>query len=164
MRNYFISPFQKSWANSNQKNLKPARDPTADCLTPPLSSNIQPQWSSHFTDNGEETRENFHLFPRPSQPTSLDGWPMLLGKAVQDKCFLMEHSPTSRLCFCNGPHPCINNFVFVMVCCWLFPLTHKVSTCHFPHFKNPSPDPTFLPSYLPISLFSFIPKSFNVCL
>lgn len=37
--------------------------------------------ASHFTEKGEETKEDFHLFLPPSQPTYLDGWSLLPDKA-----------------------------------------------------------------------------------
>ena len=59
-------------------------DPTADFLTPPLSSNPQPQLMNLpliSLKKEKKRKESFHLFPLSSQPTYLDGWSLLLGKA-----------------------------------------------------------------------------------
>ena len=86
-RNYFISLFQKCQAKKKKKHTQifktTVSDPTADFLTPPLSSNPQPQLMNLpliSLKKEKKRKESFHLFPLSSQPTYLDGWSLLLGK------------------------------------------------------------------------------------
>lgn len=126
-RNYFFSLFQKCRTKKKKKNPNLSNHCKGSyCWLFNTSSLLKPTTSvdepaSHFTEKGKETKENFHLFPLPSQPTYLDGWSLLLGKAS----LFMEHSLTLRLCSRNFCHPLHHQFCYCYGTLWVISINTR---------------------------------------
>ena len=104
-RNYFISLFQKCQAKKKKKKKKHTQifqttvsDPTADFLTPPLSSNPQPQLMNlpliSLKKEKKRKRASICSYYQVNPHTWMDG----LCSWVRLASSFLEHSPTSRLC------------------------------------------------------------------
>ena len=101
-RNYFISLFQKCQAKKKKKHTQifqtTVSDPTADFLTPPLSSNPQPQLMNlpliSLKKEKKRKRASICSYYQVNPHTWMDG----LCSWVRLASSFLEHSPTSRLC------------------------------------------------------------------
>ena len=102
-RNYFISLFQKCQAKKKKKKhtqifQTTVSDPTADFLTPPLSSNPQPQLMNlpliSLKKEKKRKRASICSYYQVNPHTWMDG----LCSWVRLASSFLEHSPTSRLC------------------------------------------------------------------
>ena len=103
-RNYFISLFQKCQAKKKKKKKHTqifqttVSDPTADFLTPPLSSNPQPQLMNlpliSLKKEKKRKRASICSYYQVNPHTWMDG----LCSWVRLASSFLEHSPTSRLC------------------------------------------------------------------
>ena len=102
-RNYFISLFQKCQAKKKKKKQTQifqttVSDPTADFLTPPLSSNPQPQLMNlpliSLKKEKKRKRASICSYYQVNPHTWMDG----LCSWVRLASSFLEHSPTSRLC------------------------------------------------------------------